>query len=131
MKKKDGIELIFIVVLLLLVILVFRNFLNQGEITNFEECIAAGNPVMESYPRQCRDPMTDRTFVEVIDDWWRMDGILLMQHETEGYFGCFGCRDISSAGPPVCIDPVFGMSQVNETEERYCGEDFEVVEVGE
>ncbi|HUQ30334.1 MAG TPA: hypothetical protein VM103_02320 [Candidatus Paceibacterota bacterium] len=22
--------------------------------TNFEECVAAGNPVMESYPRQCR-----------------------------------------------------------------------------
>lgn len=24
-------------------------------ITNFEECVEAGNPVMESYPRQCRD----------------------------------------------------------------------------
>lgn len=24
-------------------------------ITNFEECVSAGNPVMESYPRQCRD----------------------------------------------------------------------------
>jgi hypothetical protein len=23
-------------------------------ITNFEECVAAGNPVMESFPRQCR-----------------------------------------------------------------------------
>lgn len=23
-------------------------------VTNFEECAAAGNPVMESYPRQCR-----------------------------------------------------------------------------
>ena len=25
-----------------------------GEVTNFEECAAAGNPVAESYPRQCR-----------------------------------------------------------------------------
>jgi len=25
------------------------------QITNFEQCIAAGNPAMESYPRQCRD----------------------------------------------------------------------------
>jgi hypothetical protein len=24
-------------------------------ITNFDECVAAGNPVMESYPRQCND----------------------------------------------------------------------------
>jgi len=31
-------------------------------ITNFEECVAAGNPVMESYPRQCR--AGDQTFVE-------------------------------------------------------------------
>lgn len=33
-------------------------------ITNFEECVAAGNPVMESYPRQCRHQ--DKTFVEDI-----------------------------------------------------------------
>lgn len=24
-------------------------------VTNFDECVAAGNPVMESYPRQCMD----------------------------------------------------------------------------
>lgn len=35
-------------------------------ITNFEECAAAGNPVMESYPRQCR--ADNQTFVEVIDE---------------------------------------------------------------
>src|SRR3989344_2428627 len=32
--------------------------------TTFEECVAAGNPVMESYPRRCRDG--DNTFVENI-----------------------------------------------------------------
>lgn len=26
----------------------------NAEVTSFEECVAAGNPVMESYPRQCR-----------------------------------------------------------------------------
>lgn len=36
-----------------------------AEITSFEECIAAGNPVMESYPRQCR--AGDTVFVEEID----------------------------------------------------------------
>lgn len=35
-------------------------------ITTFEECVAAGNSVMGSYPRQCR---TDRqTFVEFVGD---------------------------------------------------------------
>lgn len=33
-------------------------------VTNFEECVSAGNPVMESYPRQCKD--SDQTFVEDI-----------------------------------------------------------------
>ena len=33
-------------------------------VTNFEECIAAGNPAMESYPRQCRNG--DETFVEIV-----------------------------------------------------------------
>ncbi len=36
----------------------------EQTITNFEECIAAGNPAMESYPRQCR--AGDRTFTEII-----------------------------------------------------------------
>jgi len=38
----------------------------QRGITNFEECVAAGNPVMESYPRQCR--ADGETFTEVIDE---------------------------------------------------------------
>ena len=33
-------------------------------ISSFEECIAAGNPAMESYPRQCR--AGDKTFTEEI-----------------------------------------------------------------
>ncbi|MEE9525953.1 MAG: cupredoxin domain-containing protein [Candidatus Woesearchaeota archaeon] len=41
---------------------------DEPTITNFEECIAAGNPAMESYPRQCRDPNTDRTFTEDIEE---------------------------------------------------------------
>lgn len=35
-----------------------------AEIANFAECVAAGNPVMESYPRQCR--ANGKTFVENI-----------------------------------------------------------------
>jgi hypothetical protein len=39
-------------------------FGTQAAITTFDECVAAGNPVMESYPRQCR--AGGRTFVEVV-----------------------------------------------------------------
>ncbi|MFH1712471.1 MAG: hypothetical protein ABH846_04540 [Patescibacteria group bacterium] len=37
------------------------------EITSFEECVAAGNPIMESYPRQCATP-DGQSFTEVITD---------------------------------------------------------------
>lgn len=40
---------------------------DRVEITNFEECVAAGNPVMESFPRQCRTGEGDH-FVEDIED---------------------------------------------------------------
>lgn len=35
-------------------------------VNNFEECVSAGNPVMESYPRQCRSD--GKTFTEDITD---------------------------------------------------------------
>lgn len=37
----------------------------EKQVTNFEECAKAGNPIMESYPRQCRDG--DQLFTEVIE----------------------------------------------------------------
>ncbi|MFW5746571.1 MAG: hypothetical protein ACOCWQ_03395 [Nanoarchaeota archaeon] len=40
------------------------------EIVSFEECVDAGNPVMESYPRQCR--ADGRLFVEQIDQDMQM-----------------------------------------------------------
>ncbi len=36
-----------------------------NEINSFEDCISAGNPVMESYPRQCRT-VDGQTFVEEV-----------------------------------------------------------------
>jgi hypothetical protein len=37
----------------------------EPQITNFKECADAGNPIMESYPQQCRTP-DGKTFVEEI-----------------------------------------------------------------
>ncbi len=36
----------------------------EKQVSNFKECVAAGNPVMESYPRQCRHG--DQNFTENI-----------------------------------------------------------------
>ncbi len=40
--------------------------IDEPIINNFEECIAAGNPAMESYPRQCRTE-DGKHFVEVLE----------------------------------------------------------------
>lgn len=39
----------------------------KPKVTSFEQCVAEGNPVMESYPRQCRSQAGD-LFVEEIKD---------------------------------------------------------------
>jgi len=70
MRRKDK---ILTTVLLLLVLLAFIVYLVFSDLrgminapTNFEECAAAGYPVMESYPRQCS--AYGDIFVEVIDN---------------------------------------------------------------
>ena len=122
MKKR---EIIILIIIVIVVLISYYGF-NRKQITNFEECIAAGNPAMESYPRQCRDPISGKTFVEEIDDKWRLDDIKLMRHETEGFFGCFGCST-PKEGKALCVDPVPEMKLVEETEDRYCSPEFEVV----
>ncbi|MBC7836667.1 hypothetical protein H7X87_02710 [Acetobacteraceae bacterium] len=65
-------------------------FLSQSraqnpEATSFEACVAAGNPVMESYPRQCRSA-EGVLFVEKINDglepvaesWGSISGTVLL-----------------------------------------------------
>ncbi|MCV0367318.1 MAG: hypothetical protein K5798_08685 [Nitrosopumilus sp.] len=58
-------------------IVALQEIQNRAEpIASFEECVLAGNSVMESYPRQCRT--TDgKNFVEEIDD------VLETPHEIE------------------------------------------------
>lgn len=57
-------RMIFIGLVLLMVFLAACS--QVQEINSFEDCVAAGNPVMESYPRQCK--AGDKTFVEEIEE---------------------------------------------------------------
>lgn len=38
-----------------------------ASVVSFDTCVAAGNPVMESYPRQCRDAESGITYTEKVD----------------------------------------------------------------
>jgi hypothetical protein len=65
--KKVIIGLAILIILITGIWLLLDNK-EEIQITNFNECINAGNPVMESYPRQCIDSKTDTTFIEEIDE---------------------------------------------------------------
>ena len=43
----------------------FQDTKNQKNITGFEECVKAGYPIIESYPRQCKTK-AGKYFVEKI-----------------------------------------------------------------
>lgn len=96
-------------------------------ITNFDECIADGNPVMESYPRQCR--AEDKTFVENIgNELEKLDMIrindprpgqaisspLLIEGEARGYWffeGDFSVRLLDENGKLIGESVLSAQSQ--------------------
>lgn len=57
---------VLVYLLILIALMIGLSFISGDtiEINNFDECVEAGNPVMESYPRQCR--ANGITFVEDI-----------------------------------------------------------------
>ena len=60
--------IIFIIIIIVVIIgagyWVYNSIKPKQEINSFEKCVSAGNPVMESYPRQCR--FKDKTFAEEV-----------------------------------------------------------------
>jgi len=70
MTKLSHMQIIRIIALLLLIFLIAYPLLTTQKdttvsITSFQECVDAGYPVMESYPRQCN--ADGNNFVEDID----------------------------------------------------------------
>lgn len=57
--------IIFIFVVVIIVMAIFLIIPNKPEVTDFETCASAGNPIMESYPRRCR--ANDITYIEEIN----------------------------------------------------------------
>jgi len=53
-------------IILLILCIVILSACTAIEVNNFESCVSAGNPVMESYPRQCNHDGI--TYVEEIED---------------------------------------------------------------
>jgi hypothetical protein len=54
---------------------IFVNKKSSVAVSNFEECAKAGNPIMESYPRQCRSK-DGQTFREDVGGQLEMDNVI-------------------------------------------------------
>lgn len=65
MKKVIFVAILIIIVLIIAVIVWKNIFIEKPiSVTNFEECLNLGYPILESYPRQCKAP--NGTFTEDI-----------------------------------------------------------------
>jgi hypothetical protein len=53
-----------------------------SQVNNFDECVEAGYPVMESYPRQCRIP-GGRTFTEEVEQCVTSGGEIMSLSEAK------------------------------------------------
>ena len=76
---------------------------NVIRITNFEECINAGYPVMESYPRQCA--ANGETYVEIIVNQNLNTSPKVLSAEAETKINTYtgqACSDDEECGPFPC-----------------------------
>ncbi|MDP4039031.1 MAG: hypothetical protein Q8P57_00405 [Candidatus Pacearchaeota archaeon] len=127
LRKRLVLALIFIIVAIIGIWILNFSFDDYGtdEVYDFQSCVLAGYPVAESYPRQCI--AMGRTFVEEIEVTWKNDGVILMQNQETLEYACFGCNTNPLKGYVMCVDPAPVMHPVEETDEFYCNQDFEVI----
>jgi len=65
--------LLILIIIGAIVLMIFENNKAMSEdVNNFIECVEAGNPVMESYPRQCEH--NGEIFVEEIENFVGVEG---------------------------------------------------------
>ena len=65
--KKISVAVLILVGAIFLTVFIFQNNSPLEEnflVNDFNSCVEVGNPIMESYPRQCRDPQSKETFTE-------------------------------------------------------------------
>jgi eight-cysteine-cluster-containing protein len=98
--KQTGFWILFLgiigVVVYLIAFYVPQSLPQKLDITSFEECVAAGNPVMESYPRQCRAE-DGQLFVENLED---PIGVLPSLRTPGAYDECV----ITGCSGQICAD---------------------------
>ncbi len=89
----------------------------ENEITSFEECTAAGNPIMESYPEQCRTE-DGRTFVRDISNDPPVQDIL--ENPAPGRPAASGGCYVGGCSGQICSDDPEAVSDCQFREVYAC-----------
>lgn len=87
MNTQNKLLILIVVIGAIALLVIGYLFSNQKPtlvVQSFEECVAAGNPVMESYPRQCRHG--DQAYTEVLTDSFRSDAFGISFDYPKNYF---------------------------------------------
>ena len=108
-------KIILFILVIILLFVVYYFFIKKEpvlvEITNFEDCVSAGYPVMESYPRQCSVPDGGH-FVEelpAVDEYYGSSSFTTCEFSEECLVsGCNGevCGGVDDEGfASICVVP--------------------------
>lgn len=57
---------------------------NKNLIIDFQSCVDAGNPVMESYPRQCHDKIGGETYIENLNSQDNLKNLIILENLKDG-----------------------------------------------
>lgn len=86
------------------------------EITNFDECVVAGYPIFESYPRQCKTP-DGKTFVEIIGEILEKEQFCI---DSGGKVSTSMCCKQTTDFPNLCFVGACGCSPDNSYQIKTC-----------
>ncbi len=111
---------VFIIFILLGLALLYYAYKKETwvVITNFEECVNAWNPIMESYPRQCADEKWN-TFVEEILSCANLKGDYMTLDEAKARAAESECWD-SFRGNNMCNENTWTFWIDLDIEQEWC-----------
>ncbi len=114
MEKETQIVIVIFVIFGIIMVMGFS--LKQKQINNFDQCVAAGNPITESYPRQCK--VDDKVFIEdvitIMEDFGSKivyttsstsSNASLFEQDCEKRRGTFNfCGNVCSPDTEICAE---------------------------
>lgn len=109
-KQTSKIVLVLVIVAVLIGVLAFSLMKSEiQKITNFESCVTAGNPVMESYPRQCT--ANGKTYVEAIKEEPSIVEEYFIERFPQRAIEILGAMPIEGFNPELYMQVYLGLKE--------------------